>query len=258
MDHISIDLLSKCVPQLGLGIFIWYLFRGLSTQVESLKTVVGAQRDTIEVMGRRIEETEKVGGIYKKLLADLPDELENYKRITSATKDEVILQLQSQKAEANREAQEAKREIEDVKRQLRQSGASEAEIASHARIAQRLATKHKNRYGHEEELDLKKISMFEDRDVGNSVILLKTSASLGQYLESLGFHVDVLDDNTGLECIINERVMPGGGVEVRQAISSVSSRDDDWFVIANDRIWLGKVRRERLEEEFSYVRNHEL
>jgi hypothetical protein len=189
-------------------------------------------------------------------LADLLDDLDNYKRITSPTKVEVILQLQIQQTETKREAEEAKREIEDVKRQLRQSGASEVDIASHARIAQRLATKRKNPYGHEEELDIKKISMFEDRDVGNSVILLKRSSSLREYLESLEFHVDILDDNAGLDCIIKERVMPVGGVEVRQAISSISTRDDDWLVIANDRIWLGKVRLARLEDEFSFLRNH--
>jgi hypothetical protein len=81
MDHIGIDLLSTFVPQLGLGVFIWYLLQGLSRQVDALKSVVNAQKDTIEVMGRRIEETEKIGGIYKTLLADLPGELDSYNLI---------------------------------------------------------------------------------------------------------------------------------------------------------------------------------
>jgi hypothetical protein len=255
MDHIGIDLLSTFIPQLGLGVFIWYLLQGLSRQVDSLKSVVNAQKDTIEVMGRRIEETEKIGGIYKTLLADLPGELDNYKKIISATKDEVILQLQSQKAEAKQEAEDAKREIEEVKSQLRKSGASETEIASFARMAQQLTTKHKNRYGYEEDLDLKQISMFEGRDIGDSLILLKAASSFREYIRSLGFEVEVLDVNSGLDCITEERVMPGASrVEVREAILSTSSRDDDWLMIANDKIWLGRVRLERLEEEFAFLR----
>jgi hypothetical protein len=80
-----------------------------------LKSVGSAQKDAIEVVSRRIEKTEKIGGIYNTLLAKLPGEPDNCKKITSATKDEVILQLQSQKAEAKQEAEDAKREIEEVK-----------------------------------------------------------------------------------------------------------------------------------------------
>jgi hypothetical protein len=68
----------------------------LSRQVDSLKSVGSAQKDAIEVVSCRIEKTEKIGGIYNTLLAKLPGEPDNCKKITSATKDEVILQLQSQ------------------------------------------------------------------------------------------------------------------------------------------------------------------
>jgi hypothetical protein len=80
-----------------------------------LKSVGSAQKDAIEVVSSRIEKTEKIGGIYNTPLAKLPGEPDNCKKITSATKDEVILQLQSQKAEAKQEAEDAKREIEEVK-----------------------------------------------------------------------------------------------------------------------------------------------
>lgn len=235
---------------------MWYSIQGLSKQVESLKTVVDTQKETIGAMARTIEETEKIGVMYKSLLADLPGDLENFKKITSTTKDEVIHQLQSQKAEARKEAEDAKREVEEVKNQLGKFGVSEIEIADYARIAQLLVTKQRNRYGHEEELDLKKISMFDGRDVGNSVILLKIATSLREYLNNLGLSIEVLDSSSTLDCIMNERVMPGDSrAEVREAISSSSSRDDDWLVIANNRIWLGKVRLERLEEEFALLRD---
>ena len=167
--------------------------------------------------------------------------------------------MQSQKAAAKQEAEDAKREIEEVKSQLSKTGASETQIASYARMAQQLATKHKNRYGHEEELDLKKISMFEGRDIGDSVILLKAASSLREYIGSLGFEVEVLDGNSGLDCIIEERVMPGASrAVVREAISSTSSRDNDWLMIANNQIWLGRVRLESIEGEFAFLRGQSI
>jgi hypothetical protein len=45
----------------GLGVCIWYLLRGLTEKITSLEGVIVAQKQTIEVMDKRIEETEKIG-----------------------------------------------------------------------------------------------------------------------------------------------------------------------------------------------------
>ena len=63
MDPLTISALQGT----GLAVYIWYLFRALKQQVSGLKDVVSAQKQTMEVMERRISETEKIGGIYKNL-----------------------------------------------------------------------------------------------------------------------------------------------------------------------------------------------
>lgn len=255
-EYLSSSFLSILIPQFGLGLFLWWLINGLKTKVESLKGVVDAQKETIEVMGRRIKETEEIGGIYKKLLADLPKDLESYKKITSITKDEIILQLQNESAEAKSFIEQAKQEVEEVKSQLRSSGTNEVDIVAYARIAQTLATKHKNRYGHEADLDLKIISLFEGREIGNSVILLKAASSLGNYLHDLGFESRTLGDKSSLSCIWDQGKMPGKqGLEVRQSFYSETSRPDDWLLIANNNIWFGSERLQKLEDEFKLLRD---
>ena len=46
--------------------------------------------------------------------------------------------------------------------------------------------------------------MFEGMEIGDSVILLKAASSLREYIRSLGFEVEVLDGNSGLDYIIEE------------------------------------------------------
>ena len=249
MELLKIDL-SALIPQFGLGLFIWYLINGLKDQIGSLQGVVAAQKETIEVMDRRIQETEKIGGIYKSLLSDLPEDLERYKKIIATTKDEVILQLQSRQAETERE-------VDEAKRQLKVSGRSEVDIATYARIAQKLASKRKNKYGHVSELDLKAISLFDGRDIGNSVILLKSTKSLQAYLTSLKFELEIRKDASLLKSIIKDGRMPDTlGSPVRQAVFSETSRDDDWLMVANNQIWLGSARLERLNDEFAYLQEN--
>ena len=249
MELLKIDL-SALIHQFGLGLFIWYLINGLKDQIGSLQGVVAAQKETIEVMDRRIQETEKIGGIYKSLLSDLPEDLERYKKIIATTKDEVILQLQSRQAETERE-------VDEAKRQLKVSGRSEVDIATYARIAQKLASKRKNKYGHESELDLKAISLFDGRDIGNSVILLKSTKSLQAYLTSLKFELEIRKDASLLKSIIKDGRMPDTlGSPVRQAVFSETSRDDDWLMVANNQIWLGSARLERLNDEFAYLQEN--
>lgn len=255
-NYLKPELLSTLIPQFGLGLFLWWLINGLKTKVDSLKEVVDIQKETIGVMARRIEETEKIGGIYKTLLADLPKDLESYKKITSITKDETILLLQSENAEAKRMAEQAQQEVEEVKSQLRKSGTTEVDVAVYARIAQILATKHKNRYGHEVELDLKVISLFEGREIGNSVILLKAASSLSDFLRDLGFESQSLGDRSALRCVWEQGKMPGfHEIEVRQSFYSETSRPDDWLLIANNNIWFGAERLARLEDEFRLLRD---
>ena len=78
----------------GVVFFLWKIINGLRAEVTALKSTIDAQTATIAVMDKRIAETEKVGELYRKLLKDLPEDLDNYRKVIARTKDEVIAEQQ--------------------------------------------------------------------------------------------------------------------------------------------------------------------
>ena len=92
MENIIITIIQSG----ALAIFFYFVIRGLKSNIKALNDVVVTQNKTLEVMDKRIEETEKIGMIYKKLIQDLPNDLENYKAIINKTKDQMILELTNQ------------------------------------------------------------------------------------------------------------------------------------------------------------------
>ena len=98
----------------GLGYFFYYLIRGLRSRVTTLERTIKAQNETLNVMERRVSETEKVGLIYKDLLSNLPKDLENYRAVISKTKDEMILELQN----ANKQKDDKLKKIREIDQSL--------------------------------------------------------------------------------------------------------------------------------------------
>jgi uncharacterized coiled-coil protein SlyX len=98
----------------GVGVFVYYLIRGLRSRISGLEGTVQAQNETLRVMERRVAETEKVGQIYKDLLSNLPKDLENYKAVISKTRDDMILELQN----ANKQKDEQLKQIGEIDRSL--------------------------------------------------------------------------------------------------------------------------------------------
>ncbi len=86
----------------GILLFLYYYIRSLKNRITSLKDTIQAQEKTLSVMEKRITETEKVGNIYKNLIADLPKDLENYRAVISQTKDNVIFELRNMNKEIAR------------------------------------------------------------------------------------------------------------------------------------------------------------
>src|SRR5215204_411390 len=78
----------------GLAIFFFYLIKGLKYEITTLNTTVEQQNKTLEVMEKQVLETEKLGNVYKKLVDDLPEFVEKYKKFINDSKDEVIAKLQ--------------------------------------------------------------------------------------------------------------------------------------------------------------------
>ena len=80
----------------GLGVFLLFLIRGLKIQIFSLERTLDLQKQTLDIMEKRIAETEKVGAIYKRFLEDLPKDLDNYRAVVLQLRDEAISALQKE------------------------------------------------------------------------------------------------------------------------------------------------------------------
>lgn len=238
-------IIASILEATGLGVFIWYLINGLKEKITSLEGVVSAQKQTIEVMDKRIEETEKIGGIYKNLLSDLPADIDNYKTIVSKTKDAVIVELQNQN-------QEAAQKLEDAQKRIKEIGTSEEQINVHLKALKNLLSKPKNKYGHEKDLDIKAIASFNGRAVEAAIPILVSSRTLEEFLKKLGFNIEISVDSTALRFIFNDRTLPDGSpIEAAFATQSI---DGGWLTVANNRIWLNEERLSQLKDEFSYVK----
>lgn len=97
----TIEILSRLFEFGGLGTFIWFLIRGLQQRIIDLnesmeiqRKTLEAQKSTLEAMERRVQEAEKVGELYRKLLEELPQDLDKYKDTLRRIKDDVIRELE--------------------------------------------------------------------------------------------------------------------------------------------------------------------
>ena len=96
------DILKRLLETGGLGIFIWFLIRSLKEQISGLQRTLEIQNKTLQAMEKRAEEAEKIGALYRKLLEDLPQDLDRYRDTLRRLKDEIIRELE----EANRRKDE--------------------------------------------------------------------------------------------------------------------------------------------------------
>jgi hypothetical protein len=101
MDPQTFALFSSLGELGGLGTLLWFLFRSLRIELASLRKLVGAQertleaqRETLVAMERRVDEAEKVGALYRKLIDDLPGDIARYREILRGLKDQVIEELE--------------------------------------------------------------------------------------------------------------------------------------------------------------------
>jgi hypothetical protein len=95
MSTEQITTIAVSIIQSGAIIyFLWFYIRGLKREITSLHKTVEIQNATLGVMDRRIQETEKVGDIYRKLLNDLPADMEKYRSVIASVKDQTIKELE--------------------------------------------------------------------------------------------------------------------------------------------------------------------
>jgi hypothetical protein len=135
-----VQLISSLAQAGGLGVFFWFLIKGLRREVSALKHVLETQQKTLEVMERRVLETERLAGIYKALLRELPDDIEKFKQVFSRLRDEQIAELQkanAMKDERLKDYSKAKiRELEIVEKVVSELPGLTAELVQTTKAIQ--------------------------------------------------------------------------------------------------------------------------
>lgn len=243
------SLLVAAVQGTGLGIFIWYLIRSLGQKIEGLQNLVSAQKETIEVMERRIAETEKIGGIYKSLLSELPTDIENFKTIISKTKDAVIVELQNQNVET-------KRKLEEAQNKIQGTTASDEQLSIYFKILKNLLSKPKDSYGQHKELELLKIIEFKSGTLENAIPLIFSIPSLEEFLIKIGYKINLCDDENAINKIFSKGTMPDGRrIGVGFATQSTGINGNGWLAVADDQLWVNETMHNNISDEYSYVKH---
>lgn len=247
MDY---QLIISSFETLGLGVLIVYLIRGLKQNIASLNDTVTIQNKTLDVMEKRISETEKVGNIYKNLISDLPQDLENYKTILSKTKDETIIELKNQQESAQKKLLEAQDKI-------KQSAISPETIEQHLRILKKLLSKPKSSHdGLEREYDLAKICEFGDFSLEKCVPLLIDVKSFEEFLIAVGFSFEITEDSSIRNSVFgkksNRKSPKGNPIKYATSTDSVYS---GWFLAVNDEIYMNNKRLKAFKTEFNEIKD---
>jgi hypothetical protein len=111
---ISLNILASG----SVTIFLLFVIRSLKREIQNLNKTIETQNKTLDIIERRVAETEKAGNIYKSLFDDLPDAVDKYNQIIRKTKDSVIEELdranQSKDAKLKQVAELRLKEVEVV------------------------------------------------------------------------------------------------------------------------------------------------
>ena len=241
------DLLS-IFESLGLGIFVFYLIRGLKQKIAALEGTVTIQNKTLEVMEKRIHETEKVGDIYRNLMSNLPQDLDNYKTILSKTKDETILELKNQQEATHKKLEEAQRLIGNSKQ-------TPEVIGQHLKVLKNMLSKPEiSGTPHKKEYDIAKICEYGNRTLEQCVPLIVRSRTLEEFLKEAGFDLYVSEDMSLMNKVFrSEPHLTPKGLPIQNATSTQSS-SGGWHLIANDEFYVNQIRLDELKDEFSAIK----
>lgn len=105
----TIKIISGILETGVIGFVVYMIIKGLKTEIQTLQKNVVAQNETIKTMDKRIEETEKISDLYKRLVSDFPQALDDYQAVITKTKDSTIYELKSKVEEQNLTIEELKK-----------------------------------------------------------------------------------------------------------------------------------------------------
>ena len=173
--HMS-DLLTSWIQTSGLGLFIWFLFNGLQNKITSLQGVIDAQCKTMEAIGKRIEQLEGFGSIYKNFFSDMPAVMENYKAMLTKDKESSISALQQRNLNDTKKLTEAEERIASISQ-----SSSEREIS--LKQLNRLIDRPSKGLGDRDKLIIRDISEFNGRLIDEAVPAIISSTTLDEFLK---------------------------------------------------------------------------
>jgi hypothetical protein len=99
--------------------FLWMWIQELKNQITQMNKTIEIQHKTQEAMKTQGTETEKIGGIYRQFIEELPSEIEKYKSLLTNLRGDKISELKKAN-EYNDERLKEAAEIEIKKLELQQ------------------------------------------------------------------------------------------------------------------------------------------
>ncbi len=233
----------------GLGVFFYYVIKGLKQQVSALNNTISIQNKTLDVMEKRINETEKIGDIYRKFISNLPDDIDNYRAVLSKTKDETILELTNQYEITKKKLSEAQYHIE-------KSNQTPELINHHLRILKNMISKPvSDKFSYKNQYEITKLCEYNGRTLEQSVPKIITSNTLQEFLEKLGFDVSITEEINVRKTFVDpvEQKSTPKGILLKSGALSQSRRG--WYLLANDEFYINPERLSELKDEFSAIKS---
>lgn len=221
----------------GVITFIYFYLKGMKEQVSALQKIISAQDKTLKVMEQQVLETEKVGGIYKKLLDDLPKDLENYQAIISKTKDHVILTLTQQNQAKDDEIEKLRQQ--EV--QLTKLGTSDVRSRQTLRGAILL---HEN-----SAQDFTSFIRSISGDKEKAVELIVASSTFEAFIKAAGYRIEIWSGHATFEKLLESKLDI-----VKSVRSATLSLSGSYAVFHDGRLAMDHAAMENLKSIFTSIK----
>jgi uncharacterized protein YoxC len=245
LDALMGQSLTSWVQTSGLALFMWLLVNGLQKKISSLEGVIDAQSKTMEVMDKRVQQSEGIGSLYKQFFDEMPIVMESYKTVLSKDKEASIIELQ-------RRNSEDVQKLEDILRAVYDISNSALQEEQYLRQLNKLIDRPPNELGHMDKLYIRQISEFNGRLIDAAVPILLSSSTLEEFLNGLGF--ELRSDLTQKEFIriIMSQVLPDGSPFQPALICNVSGGTS--LIVTDRLVWTCSSGLDLLNAEYSYAR----
>jgi len=241
----EMDILITIIQTGGLGIFFYFLIKGLYKKIEAMNEVIFIQKQTLETMNTRIQETEKIGLIYKKLLEDLPNDLENYNTIIKKTKDRVIFELSNQKEELERELLMAEEKIKN-------SDETDLLKNKYLEVLRFMFGKNISDKSLDKDFDLRTFCYHSKCDGEECVKLFFESVDVMDFMKKIGFRFEIYTKEIKTDSIID--LLNEFAANEKEITGCALYKSMGWYIVMDNEIYLDKLRLDKIINEYNILK----